>query len=297
MSGQETSRLDRLPADKRALFLKLRAERDRRADHPAVPLRPGSGPARLVLLPPSGGALFCYTPLVRALRDDIDVIGFAADPGDRDLDLHERLGIVADRVLASLARVADPGSCLLAGWSHGGVLAFEMARKHAAAGGTAPHVVLIDCVYLGDRPLEDESKLRRRFLYDLIRVAGGDDAAYNAALEAFDPDRDGLRPCLTAAGVDITLTDAELAERYRIFRDCSLGLQAYAPPAPYAGDITLVVTQLADAIERRWTAVVTGRKRTVRVPGDHFTLFRPPVLATVVGEIEAAAGPAPAASR
>lgn len=293
MNGPASDRLSSLPADRRALFLKLKAERvGAAADQPLVPLRPGPGSARLVLLHPSGGALFCYTPLVRALRPEIDVIGCAADPADRDLPDSERMATVASRLLTALARVADPGRCLLAGWSHGGVLAFEMARQHAAAGGTPPHAVLIDCCYWGDRPPQDEPTLRRRFVYDLIRVAGGDEAAAeSAAGGALGLDGAGLRGALDAAGISLMLTDAELADRFETFRGCCLGLQSYSRPATtYGGEVTLMVTQEADIIERRWAAVVTGRMRTVRLPGDHFTLFRPPALAMVASEIEAAAG-------
>jgi amino acid adenylation domain-containing protein len=262
------------------------------ADHPPVPLQPGPGPTRLVLLHPSGGALFCYTPLVRALQPEIDVIGYAADPADRDLPDRERMATVASRLLTSLARVADPGRCLLAGWSHGGVLAFEMARQHAMAGQTPPHAVLIDCCYWGDRPPEDEPTLRRRFVYDLIRVNGGDKAvAESAAAGAHSLDWAGLRGALGAAGISLILTDEELADRYETFRRCCLGMQSYNRPATtYDGKVTLLVTQQADLIQQRWAAVVTGPMRTVRLPGDHFTLFQPPALATVASEIEAAAG-------
>jgi amino acid adenylation domain-containing protein len=289
--------LSRLVADQGAPFLKLKGEpAGVAADHPPVPLRPGPGPGGLVLLHPSGGALFCYTPLVRALRPEIDVIGYAADPADRDLPDSERMTAVASRLLTSLARVADPGRCLLAGWSHGGVLAFEMARQHAAAGQTPPHAVLIDCCYWGDRPPEDEPTLRQRFVYDLIRVTGGDKAAAESAAKAAAAgphglDRAALRGALDRAGISLILTDAELADRYETFRRCCLAMQSYTRPATtYGGNVTLIVTQQADIIQQRWAAVVTGQMRTVRLPGDHFTLFRPPALAMVASEIEAAAG-------
>jgi len=292
VNGSTSDRLNSLPADRRALFRKLRAERaGPRASHLPVPLRPGPGPARLVLLHPSGGALFCYTPLVRALRSEIDVIGWEADPADRDLQGSERMAIVASRLLTALARIADPGRCLLAGWSHGGVLAFEMARQHAEAGGTPPPAVLIDCCYWGERPPEDDATLLRRFVYDLIRVAGGDGAAAESATARAAQDGPGLRGALDGAGISLTLTDAELADRYETFRGCCLGLQSYTrPPTAYGGEVSLIVTQEADLIERRWAAVVTGRMRTVRLPGDHYAVFRPPALAIVASEIEAAAG-------
>lgn len=292
MNGPASDRLSSLPADRRALFEKLRAGRPGRpADRQLEALRPGHGPARLVLLHPSSGTLFCYAPMVRALRPDLDVIGFAEDPGDRYLPSGQRITMVASRVLAALTKVTDPGRCLLAGWSHGGVLAFETARLHAAAGGTPPHVLLIDCSYVGEQAPLSEPAIRRLFVYGLARQAGGEDGAVRAALDAADPGLANARGVLDAAGVTVSYTDAELTGGYERFRHCQRALQRYRPPTSYNGDVTLMVTEFADLIERRWAAVVTGRLRTVRLPGDHFDVLRPPVLDAVITEIETAAGP------
>ncbi|MGH3158649.1 MAG: alpha/beta fold hydrolase, partial [Streptosporangiaceae bacterium] len=171
-----------LSADRAALLRRLRAQRadpGPRPDHQPVPMRPGTvpmrpdaRPAQLVLVHPAGGELFCYTPLVRALAQGPGVIGFPADPDDLDLPVTSRLPEVAARTLRALAGPADPGRCVLAGWSYGGAVAFEMARMHAAATGELPPVVLLDCVYYGDVELEDETRLRRRFVYDVARLAG-----------------------------------------------------------------------------------------------------------------------------
>jgi thioesterase domain-containing protein len=292
-----SDRLAGLPADRRALFEQLRARRAATAaspaDHPPVPLRPGDGPARLVLLHPSGGALFCYTPLVRALRADIDVIGFAADPADRGLPPGQRIPVVARRLLTALRQVADPARCILSGWSHGGALAFEIARRHAASGAPPPGVVLLDCSYYGDIELDDEATLRRNFVYDLARLAGRDHAEVAAALDPLDLGAMDLRAILDAARLTVALTDAELAGRYETFRDCALALESYCPAAPFGGDVTLLVAERAREIEARWRTQVTGRLTCTRLPGDHYTLFTPPVLPLLITAIEAATGPPP----
>lgn len=290
MNGTGGDRLSSLPADRRALFAKVRAGRaGRQAERQMEALRPGRGPARLVLMHPSSGTLFCYAPMVRALRPELDVIGFAEDPADRHLPSGQRITMVAGRVLAALAEVTDPGRCLLAGWSHGGILAFETARLHAAAGGTPPHVLLIDCSYLGGQaPLGDQA-IRRLFVHALARQAGGENEAIWAALKSADPNLADLRAILDTVGVTVSFSDAELADAFGRYRQCQRALQLYHPPTSYSGDVTLMVTEFADIIERRWAAVVTGRLRTVRLPGDHFDVLLPPVLDTVIKQIEAAA--------
>ncbi len=277
---------------RRALYAKLQASRASaltRTDHQPVPLRAGPGPARVVLLHPSGGALFCYTPLVRALRADIDVLGFAADPVDADLPLPTRLDVVAQRTLAGLTRSVDPAGCVFSGWSHGGALAFEMARQHEVATGEIPSVVLLDCAYYGDRPLDDESTVRSHFVYDFARLAGRDHAEVRAAVESADPAVTGVRGLLEAAKISPAMTDAELAERYDTFRSCALGLLSYRPQASYGGAVTLLVTEQADPIDQLWREVVTGPYRCEQLPGDHYTLFNPDVLPVLVRAIEQAA--------
>jgi thioesterase domain-containing protein len=223
---------------------------------------------------------------VRALRPDIDVIGFPADPADADLDLPTRLEVVAARTLTALARTADPGACVFSGWSHGGALAFEMARQHEAATGAHPGVVLLDAAYYGDRDLDDESTVRSHFVYDFARLAGRDHAQVRAAVEAADPAVTGVRGLLAAAAVDPALTDAELAERYETFRSCALGLLSYRPKEQFAGQVVLCVAEQADPIDALWRRVVTGPYRCVRLPGDHYTLFTPQVLPILTGAIQ-----------
>jgi thioesterase domain-containing protein len=285
-------RVAALSPHRQSLLRQLQASRARAAvagpDHPPVLMRAGNSPAQLVLLHPAGGELFCYAPLVRSLPPGTAVTGFAADPADNDLPSGERLATVAGRTLAALAREHDPGRCVLAGWSYGGTLAFEMARQHALATGVRLPVALLDCLYYGDVELEDEATIRRRFAYDVARLAGGDAGRVAAALDRADSAGTPLPALLAAAGVTLSLTGQEITERYLIFRACSLSLQCYRPPAPYDGPVTVAAAEGADYVAARWRAVCTGPFASVRLPGDHYTLFTPPALAAVTGAVVSA---------
>ncbi|MGH3159866.1 MAG: hypothetical protein ACRDNF_25280, partial [Streptosporangiaceae bacterium] len=98
----------------------------------------------------------------------------------------------------------------------------------------------------------------------------------------------GLPALLAAADVELELTEAEIVARYATFRACSLSLQAYRPPAPYPGPVTLAMAGQAPGIRARWRAVSAGPFEVVVLPGDHYTLFLPPALAEVTAVIEAA---------
>jgi thioesterase domain-containing protein len=274
---------------RQSLLRQLQASRARApqtgGDHPAIPMLAGNSPVQLVLLHPAGGELFCYAPLIRSLPPGTAVTGFTADPADNDLPPGERLAVVAARTLATLVREHQPGHCVLAGWSYGGTLAFEMARQHGRATGVRMPVALLDCLYYGDIDVEEEATIRRRFAYDVARLAGLDAERVTAALDAA-PDGDTPLPgLLAAAGVDVSLTDEEITQRYLVFRACSLSLQCYSPPAPYDGPVTVAAAdgpdRLADYITARWRATCTGPFTSVRLPGDHYTVFSPPALAAV----------------
>jgi thioesterase domain-containing protein len=290
--GSADDRVAALSPHRQSLLRQLQASRAQAAqvrDHPAVPMRAGDSPVQLVLLHAAGGELFCYAPLVRSLPPGTAVTGFPADPADNDLPLDGRVVEVARRTLAALAREHDLGRCVLAGWSYGGALAFEMARQHALATGMRLPVALLDCLYYGDVELEDEATVRRRFVYDVARMAGGEDDQVTAALEAVDASTSSLPRLLALAGADISLTGQEIEDRYLLFRACSLSLQLYRPPAPYDGPVTVAAAdgpeRLADYMGARWRAVCTGPFAHVRLPGDHYTLFTPPALAAVTGVV------------
>lgn len=289
----DDDRLAGMSPQRRALFERLQASRAKKASggpaSPIIPLRPGPGPGRLVLLHPSGGALFCYTPLIRALRPDIDVIGVAADPANNDLDLRTRMVVVAERTLAALNAMIDPARCVLSGWSHGGTLAFEIARQHAEATDSAASVVLLDSGYYGDRPLETESESLSNFVYDLSRLAGISDAKVSAVLDRADLASIGLRGLLERAEVSLDLTDAELAARYQIFRACSAGLGQYRPAGTFPGPVTMVAAREVEDKEEIWHAVSTGPYRYITLPCDHYTLFNPDIVPILVSAIHEAA--------
>jgi thioesterase domain-containing protein len=250
-----------------------------------VLMRP-PGPARLILLHPSGGELFCYIPLVRALREGIGVAGFAADPRDTAVSPRDAMTATATRIARALTAAGLPESCCLAGWSYGGVLAFEIARQLERAAGERPPVVLLDAAYDEDAGPLDEPTVRRRFVHDVARLAGRDGPPVRAVLDDPAAGVADIRETLTSLEVELQLTDDELAGRYAIFRSCALALQAYRPPGPYGGPVTLLAAAPSAAMEEQWRAVCTGPFQCDDLPGDHYTLFTGSALRRIVAEIE-----------
>ncbi|MFI7289414.1 thioesterase domain-containing protein [Streptomyces anulatus] len=245
-----------------------------------------SGPEQVILMHPSGGELFCYIPLARALREDIGVSGFAADPRDASVAPRDGMAATAARIARSLVKDGLPRSYCLAGWSYGGVLAFEVARQIERRTGERPPVVLVDAAYDEDSVPLNAATVRQRFVHDVARLAGRDGPKVRAALDDPAAGAAGLRETLTGLGVELELAEDELASRFETFRFCALSMRAYRPPGPYGGPVTVLTASPHIAVEEQWRKVYTGSFRIECVPGDHYTLFAEPALSRVVAVIE-----------
>jgi thioesterase domain-containing protein len=287
-------RADKLTGPRRALLERLLADRRSAAaaDDGRAPvlMRPPS-PARVILLHPSGGELFCYIPLVRALRKGIGVAGFAADPRDTAVSPRDGVTATATRNAKALTATGVPESYCLVGWSYGGVLAFEIARRLERDTGERPPVVLLDADYGSDVIPLDEPMVRRRFVHDVARLAGRDSPSVCAVLDDPATGLADIRETLALLEVELELSDDELAARYAVFRACALALQSYRPPGPYSGPVTLLAASRRAAVEEDWRAVCTGPFQSEDLPGDHYTLFTEPALSQIVAEIERTLAP------
>ncbi|MFF4140767.1 amino acid adenylation domain-containing protein [Streptomyces sp. NPDC001698] len=257
----------------------------RETDRTPVVMRE-AGPAQVILIHPSGGELFCYIPLSRALRGDIGVTGFAADPRDTEVPAQEAMAATAARIAHSLIETGLPASCCLAGWSYGGVLAFEVARQIEEKTGEKPPVVLLDAAYDEDSEPLDEATVRQRFVHDVARLTGRKGPEVAAVLDDPAAGVANVQETLTGLGIELELTAEELAARFGTFRASALSMEAYRPPAPYGGPVTVLVASPHIAMEEQWRAVCTGPFRAERVPGDHYTLFTQSAIGRVVSAIE-----------
>jgi thioesterase domain-containing protein len=286
-------RLRDLPPHRRQLLERMLAARSRPGDAPAEPgpvvLRTGTGPVRLVLVHPSGGEVFCYVPLTRALCDGIPVLGFRSHPADRVAPVDRQVAAVATRVLAALRRDDDPGRCVLAGWSYGGSVAFETARRCAEQGAGTPPVVLLDPPYLDTLtvPIPTEGELRAQFAYDLARLQGVPPDRLARLLEP-SASAASLDELLGAVEVQPALTASEVEERYRTFAANASALHRYRPPSPYPGPVYLLTAGPEPEITAGWRRSTAGPFHHVALPGDHYTVFDAEQLPVVVRTVERA---------
>ena len=286
-AGDWAARVAALPAAKRALLAELTRRRAAARTGSADPLvdtellRAGDGDP-IVLVHPIGGSLFCYAGLCQAVRPGRAIWGVAAGralaaPGEFTIEQ------LAERYVAKLAEAGLPGPAVIAGWSFGGLLAYEMARCWQATAGIVPPVLLIDSVpWPSSLPPWDQQTMLRTFAEYLLGLAGRrlDLPAEPALWRLPVPDAlDAVARAVRERGADLGFSGQELVRRYWMYANAAHAMARYRPAA-YPGRVTLIRSDEA-AEATPWPPGSAGALNVVPVPGDHYAVLRPPVVNTV----------------
>lgn len=265
----------------------------RRPTSELITLKPGSAGNVLYLFHPLGGELLTYRELARRMESPVRVLGvrWAAEPAGPG---HEpSLAEMARTHHEQLRAVQPQGPYLLAGWSFGGVLAFEVARLLRESGQEMAFLGLIDANPVLDPlsglPLAETPY--RALLGQVLeevdrRAADGEDSV---DIAEFSSDRDwvGLMGGAPAAGVKATHLRRSLAMARQ-----SMGALAAYTPRPYTGGADLFQAGATGPgtraqLEAGLRGVVGGTVRVHEVPGDHTGILASPHVTVLAEAIDA----------
>jgi amino acid adenylation domain-containing protein len=246
-----------------------------------LPIHPGCG-TPLFLVHPVGGNVFCYLPLASHLRDT-PLYGIQApDPGA--LPEPRTIEAMATLYIEALREVQPEGPYRLAGWSLGGVVAYEMARQLEARGSEVALLAMIDVSPPRRKLEEPDPQLELAwFVHDLRGLAG------LAGSGPLDLPADTLDALLEMEEVRAMLPPeigpSQLRELFALFRANLRALTTYRP-CPYGGLLTLVrAAETAAALpadtDQAWSALAAGGAEIHLLPGDHYVLLTPAGAAAV----------------
>jgi thioesterase domain-containing protein len=264
-----------------------------------VPLRPGSraaltcfrarGPRpTLFCVHPAGGAALGYAALANRLGPDVPVYAFEARGLDGRQKPHERIEDMAASYCETLLLAQPRGPYFLAGWSAGGLVAYEMARQLTAAGHVVGLLALLDTAAPGHEEAQNHGP--RAVMLRLARqmgvnLAGRDDVKTAGAEE--------LPALLVAAGHAAAVlppgfTEADFRRRARLYRIHAAASRAYAPGL-YPGPLTLFraaksVADSAAVPHLGWDRLAASVALEV-LPGDHNSLMREPNVAALAARL------------
>jgi thioesterase domain-containing protein len=191
---------------------------------------------------------------------------------------------LAARYVAAIQHLQPAGPYDLAGWSIGGIIAFEMARQLAGQGAQVGHLALIDTyspavlnlLDAHDGPAEEDDAEARAidaFARDVLGTsAGGADKPKPRCIEDMlvSPRFQSM-----LAGMDAP----RLRGLFEVFKANSRAALDYRP-ASHAVPITLYRASEGglDDITLGWGGVTPGNIRVRAVPGNHYSILTPPNL-------------------
>ncbi|HET6289056.1 MAG TPA: SDR family NAD(P)-dependent oxidoreductase [Amycolatopsis sp.] len=272
----------------------LRDRIEGRGGCPVRPLREG-GVDPVFLFHPAGGPTSVYEGLVRLLPEGRPVYGLER------IDEEDTVEDKAECYLELIREIQPQGPYRLGGWSFGGCLAYETARRLTAAGERVDLVFLIDSILPLPAPgiPADEILLDRfdRFAEHVERTYGvpldipredlvrlGDDEQIRLVISRLAAQVPEMGQGVLRHQYE-SYVDARVAERYQ--------------PEPYAGPVLLVRAQephpLTTALDPRYLRtddalgwdVFCPDLEVVRVPGDHLSMIDPPHVEVVAAELSA----------
>lgn len=268
-----------------------------------------SGPERppLFLLHPLGGDCRCYKSLVQQLSDKWPTYGLEARGADGRQDPYCTGEEMISEYLEAIRQAWPSGPYFLAGWSAGGILAFEIAHQLLAGQREVGFLAFMDTplpsIY-DEVDLNDEAKflcdlvdftshfspVPVRLSYEALRALPPEQVFETALNEA---KRQGAVPPeaspefirrLCAVG----RTNVQFIKNYQIVpieREIVMFL-------PHDKNVLAEMSGKELRADLGWSTIPGQQFRVVEVPGDHFSMLEPPnvslLAAVLLRELEAA---------
>ncbi|MHA7629651.1 non-ribosomal peptide synthase/polyketide synthase [Corallococcus sp. M7] len=267
---------------------------DSQAWTPLVPLERGEpGQRPLFLVHPGGGNVLAYSELARRLGPSLPVFGLQS----RGLDgrpVAESIEEMASLYIEAIRTVQPHGPYQLGGWSLGGVIAYEMARRLREAGEAVDVLALIDAHVPGITPpsetephFSSEARVRIAFAQTTATAFGQELSVSDEALAQGNDD--AMLDHLLQQGVRARILDAhsgaaQLRALFRVFQANLFAQERYVP-RPYDGTALLLSASEAAAElprHRGWEPLVRGGLEVHDVPGSHHELLQDPHLEPIV---------------
>ncbi len=247
------------------------------SESPLVPLRVEGDQTPLYLVHPGGGGVWCYRELSQALPSNQPCYGLEAQGSDglrQPLDCVHKM---AENYLAAIRQQRPHGPYALAGWSFGGLVAFEIAQR------LHQERERVDLLAIMDSGIIYSFALLRAIMPDCPSVF----TFYSRI------DREKMLPVFIQQGRDAKIFPEEVSdEKALLILDVfSANTQATSDyrPKHYPGEVSLFQAQerLVDKRfdpAREWQRVAESVEH-IRVPGSHMTMLQRPNVARLANEL------------
>jgi thioesterase domain-containing protein len=240
-----------------------------------VPLKPDGTAPPLFCVHAVSGSAYSYLELAQFLGADQPVYGIESPGFDDDREPVRSVTALSAEYAQTLQEFRPGGGFSLLGWSLGGIIAFDMAKRLTAAGVRVGPVILVDTSLPRVLELPPEKKITGRFLRELLATARIPLAPLDQVL-AWQPDDASSEEIFLAAKLSTALpaqleTDL-LAERYAVFRAHVEASYGFEVTEPYDGEVIHLIASESPPDWMRWDKVATNLTEHI-VAGSHHSIW------------------------
>ncbi|MBB6474867.1 non-ribosomal peptide synthetase [Sphaerisporangium rubeum] len=248
-------------------------------------LSPAGDGTPMVFVHPLGGTVFCYRHLITELYGTAPLYGLTLSSllGGAAAE-EDSLEALTGRYAEEIARTVT-GPVAITGWSAGGLIAYETARRLRELGADVTSLVLID-----PSPPEDHGHWRGH-VREVRRIR-------SRLSLATEEEREAEFAAVIGSGLFRAMGIAPSTCRdYSLFPQDVLGiwerqlhlLGAY-DPGSYDGPVTLLTSRESgparrDELVRDWRRLATGPFHCREVDGDHLSMMRPPAVTSAAAAL------------
>jgi amino acid adenylation domain-containing protein len=257
---------------------------------PLLLLQAGTDASPFFCVHPAGGSALCYVDLARQL--DRPFYGLQAEGLFDDPMAPTALEDIADHYCAAIQATWPQGPYLLGGWSLGGVIALEMAQRFLAQGQQVAHLLLIDSVAPALSMQAPEISPQELLLDFAFHLGASQEQLSSIEEQLSRPPWHEQWACLIDHLKACRVLPPDMAADHlqQHFRTYQALIQAWLryQPRPYPGTLTLL--RASERHDRDpamgWQQIVAAERLSVlEVPGDHYTLIRPPHVTALAASV------------
>jgi amino acid adenylation domain-containing protein len=272
-----------------AQFAVLVAERATPPWSPIVPIQPQGSRTPLFCIHEISGFASFYTDLAHQLDPDQPLYGLQARGLDKQQAPHTSINEMATCYREAIQQVQARGPYLLAGWSMGGTIAYEISQQLKQRGEEIAFLGLLDSYGLSDAPEPAENALIIEYLRETDPPIEHLDQMISETDEDIIPKALALAQKAKLMPPDLCLADFQ---RYlEVYKVNSHAAHTYQPQ-PYSGTATLFVCQeppaegiaVARANIDRWRGLVHNLELR-EASGNHSNMVKPPHVNHLAAEM------------
>ncbi len=245
--------------------------------------------APLYLVHPQGGGVLSYYHLSRAIGSDYTVYGLRAighETNDRPLNTIDEM---VDRYLLEIIENNKTGPYYLAGWSMGGVIAYELANRLEQLGKKVGLLGLIDTHSVSK--LIGEEKEDRGFSSPLIQYAAlmGIEEDYNPSLSETEGLKILLSHSIKTGYLPKDANISDMKQRVDLMISGYHALTEYQPTQKIKSDINLFRATKTDRLPiveaEEWIDHTDGKVQVHDIDGTHDTIIGTPHVYTIADSL------------